>query len=173
MMWRGGGVGFEAVGEIASYHNRNWLFFGFCGLHVFWHFFGLRFCLSCDGFDHWVFLGFFVLFTLLYLFSLYTWELNFAQRICNKTQVLWGTSWGMHMATLWEFGDMMTTHLERCKKSNLPRRLPAPLKERNWIIHKCMLSLPFVCMKFIVSEVCITGFSPRLMAGPELGVRGT
>ncbi len=33
-------------------------------------------------------------------FSLYTWELNFEQTICDKTQVLLEISWGMHLRTL-------------------------------------------------------------------------
>jgi hypothetical protein len=36
-----------------------------------------------------------------YLCSLYTWELNFGQTTWDKTHVLWGTSWGMHLGT-WE-----------------------------------------------------------------------
>ncbi len=37
-----------------------------------------------------------------YLFSLYTWELNFGQTVWDKTQVLLGTSWGIHLRTFWE-----------------------------------------------------------------------
>jgi hypothetical protein len=33
----------------------------------------------------------------IHLFGLYTWELNFGQ-----TQVLLGTSWGMHLGIVWE-----------------------------------------------------------------------
>ncbi len=42
------------MGEIASYHKRDWLspFFGCCRLHVFWPFFGLLLCLPCDGSHH-------------------------------------------------------------------------------------------------------------------------
>jgi len=38
----------------------------------------------------------------LYLFSLYTCELNFGQTIWDKTQVILGTSWGTHSGTWWE-----------------------------------------------------------------------
>jgi len=47
-----------------------------------------------------------------YLFSLYTWELNFGQTIWDhKTQVPLGTSSGMHLGTVWELnGNMLGTH---------------------------------------------------------------
>jgi hypothetical protein len=67
-------------------------------------------------------------------------------------------------------------HLEECiwqNFGNLGTWWQHVWNEVNWIIHKCMLSLPVVCMKFLVSKVFITGFLPRLMAGAELGVRGT
>jgi hypothetical protein len=46
-----------------------------------------------------------------HLFSLYIWELNFGQTIWDhKTQVLLGTSSGMHLGTLWELnGNMLRT----------------------------------------------------------------
>ncbi len=34
-----------------------------------------------------------------YVFSLYTLEMNFGQIIWDKTQVLWGTFWGTHLGT--------------------------------------------------------------------------
>jgi hypothetical protein len=37
-----------------------------------------------------------------HLSSLCTWELNFGQTIWDKTQVLLGTSWEMHVGTFWE-----------------------------------------------------------------------
>ncbi len=42
------------VREIASYHERDYLspFFGSCGPCIFWPFFGLPFCLPCDGSGH-------------------------------------------------------------------------------------------------------------------------
>jgi hypothetical protein len=42
------------VGEIVSYHERDLLspFFGSCKLCIFWPFFGLPFCLPCDGSSH-------------------------------------------------------------------------------------------------------------------------
>jgi hypothetical protein len=47
-----------------------------------------------------------------YLFSLYTWELNFGQTIWDhKTQVPLGTCSGMHLGTVWELnGNMLGTH---------------------------------------------------------------
>ncbi len=52
-----------AMGEITSYHERDQLstffsFFGFYKLCIFWPFFGLFFCLPCDGFGHQSFIGF-------------------------------------------------------------------------------------------------------------------
>jgi hypothetical protein len=44
----------RVVGGIISYHKGDLFspFFGSYELHVFWPFFGLPFCLSCDGFGH-------------------------------------------------------------------------------------------------------------------------
>jgi hypothetical protein len=43
---------------------------------------------------------------------------------------------------------MMGTHWEQGKKQKNPS-LPAPPKEKNWIIHECMLSLLIGCMKLV------------------------
>jgi hypothetical protein len=49
-----------------------------------------------------------------------TWELNFGQ-----TQVLLGTSWGMHLGIPWELdGNMLGTHWEPGGLKKVP--LPAP-----------------------------------------------
>ncbi len=46
------------VHEISSYHMKDQLFpfFGSSGLYIFWPFFGLPFCLLCDGSNHWFFI---------------------------------------------------------------------------------------------------------------------
>jgi len=71
--------------------------------------------------------------------------LNFGQTIWDKTQVQLGTSWGMHLGTLWE---LIT--------------VPAPLKKkeekRNWMVHECMLSLLIACMKFLFPKLLVTIF---------------
>jgi len=63
-----------------------------------------------------------------YLFSLYTWELNFGQTIWDhKTQVPLGTSSGMHLGTVWELnGNMLGTHwvwgkMKKKTKPSLPK----------------------------------------------------
>jgi len=40
------------------------------------------------------------------------------QDIWDKTQVLLGTSWGMHLRTLWELKNPLGTHSETRKKTN-------------------------------------------------------
>jgi hypothetical protein len=59
--------------------------------------------------------------------------------IWDKTKVLFGTSWGKYLRTLWEQSGK--------KKIPLPPP-PAPPKEKNCIFCHCMLSLPIDCMKF-------------------------
>jgi len=92
-------------------------------------------------------------------YSWYTGELNFGQTIWDKTQVLLGTSWGTHLGTLWELdGNMTVTHWEQAEKTKNPS-LPLPLqKEKNWVVHDCMLSHPIGCMKFLFPKLLITSF---------------
>ncbi len=93
-----------------------------------------------------------------HLFSLCTGKLNFGQTIWDKTQVLLGTSWELHLGTHWE---------QRNKTQN---PWPCPLKKKkNWIIHEwCILSPPLVCMKFFSFQNCWSPFFwPKLMAGTE------
>jgi hypothetical protein len=71
-------------------------------------------------------------------FSLYTGELNLG----HKTQVLLGTSWE-------HFGN---------KGKNKKMTALAPLKEKNWIVHECILSLPIACMKFLFPKLLVTSF---------------
>jgi len=94
-----------------------------------------------------------------HLSSLCTWELNFGQTIWDKTQVLLGTSWEMHVGTFWELGNPLGTYENKGKKKN-PCPL-SPLKKKNWTIHECMLSHPIGCMKFLFPKL------RRLMAGAE------
>jgi hypothetical protein len=44
----------RTMGEIASYHERDWFspFFSSCGLCIFWPLFGFPFCPPCDDFGH-------------------------------------------------------------------------------------------------------------------------
>jgi len=72
------------------------------------------------------------------------------QTIWDKTQVQSGTSWGMHLGTLWELGNSLGTYPCRC-----------PLKKerkRNWFVHECMLTLLIAYMKFLVPKLLVTIF---------------
>jgi hypothetical protein len=85
-----------------------------------------------------------------HLCSLYTWKLNFGQTIWDKIEVLpFGTLWEIY---IWEqFGN------KRRKQKIL---LPHPLLKKKKIctVHKCMLSLPIGCMKFLFPKLFITIF---------------
>jgi hypothetical protein len=62
-----------------------------------------------------------------YLFSLHTWEFNFGQTICDRTEVLLGISCGDNLRT-WE--NPMGTHWEQGEKAKY--NPPPFLKGKNW-----------------------------------------
>ncbi len=89
-----------------------------------------------------------------HLCSLYTWELNFGQTICDKSEVLlqkyWGITWEPH-------GNMTGTHWEQGGKNNNVPSSPPP-KEGYWISRECMLNLPLGCMKLLFPKMFVTIF---------------
>jgi predicted AlkP superfamily phosphohydrolase/phosphomutase len=85
-------------------------------------------------------------------FGLYTWELNFGQTIWDKTQVLLGTSWRMHLGTIWE-------QMGNKGKKQIILFFPPPLKKKKLDCSWCMLSLPIGYMKFPFPKLFLTIFS--------------
>jgi hypothetical protein len=96
--------------------------------------------------------------------------MNFGQTVPDKNKVLLGTSWEMHLGTVWElngntmrtgepFGDMIGTHWEQGEKK-IPLPLP-PQKEKNWTIHECML----ICFLFFF----LIQFLPLQLAQAKYG----
>jgi hypothetical protein len=77
--------------------------------------------------------------------------LNFGQTKWDKTQVLQGTSWGMHMGTLWELdGNMSGTHWKQGKKK---QKILVLFHHPNMVIiirlfwsMRISLPTPFPCM---------------------------
>jgi hypothetical protein len=68
-----------------------------------------------------------------HLFGLYPWELNFGQ-----TQVLLGTSWGMHLGILWELdGNMSRTHWESEGKKKFLSQIPVKKKKTAAFMRAC------------------------------------
>jgi hypothetical protein len=78
-----------------------------------------------------------------YLFSLHTWELNFGQTICHRTEVLLGISYGDNLRT-WE--NPMGTHWEQGEK---PKYKPPPpstppsifKRKKSGPLHECIQNL--------------------------------
>ncbi len=113
-----------------------------------------------------------------YIFSLYTWELSFGQTIWDKTQVLLGISWGMHLKTLWKLGNplriwelienMMGTHWEKGRKQKKIPVFTSLEKRKNWIVHECMLSLPIWLHETFISKTVHPHFLPMLTAGAKI-----
>jgi hypothetical protein len=64
-------------------------------------------------------------FPLFHLFNLYALELNCGQTIWDKTNVLLGTSCGMHLGTFWKLdGNTLGT------RENTKMPLPCPIKKK-------------------------------------------
>jgi len=57
-----------------------------------------------------------------YLFSIYTWELNSGQTIWDKAEVVLGTFWE-------PFGNMIRTHWEHEKNTQNPSASPSKRKK--------------------------------------------
>jgi len=56
------------------------------------------------------------------------------------------------LGTLWKLhGNTLETREKTKKMTALP-----PLKEKNWIVHECILSLPIGCMKFLFPKLLVT-----------------
>jgi hypothetical protein len=99
--------------------------------------------------------------SMVYLFSLYTWELNFGQTIWDKTEVLWGA----FRVTTWEPGELMGTHTEHDEnKEKRQKKKPTPppsyqvLKRKNldpsWVHAE-----PFIgCMRLLFPKLFVTIF---------------
>jgi len=111
---------------------------------------------------------------MVYLFSLYTWELNFGQTICNKTEVLLGTCWGTH----WKIGNLLRTWWEHVgehignKEEKQKITHPTPLhpeKEKkqgpSWV---CGWAFPLAACNFYFQNCLSPFFGPGLMVGAEI-----
>jgi hypothetical protein len=73
-----------------------------------------------------------------HLFSIYTGELNFGQTIWDKTQVLLGTYWGMHLGTHWE----------QRNKTNNPCPPPTHKKQKTGSFMRACWAFPLAAWNF-------------------------
>jgi hypothetical protein len=80
-----------------------------------------------------------------HLLCLYIGELNFGQNpYGTKPRCYWEHLGNAYGNTLGTFGNKLGTR-EKYKKNPVP---PTSQKEKNWIVHECMLSLHIGRMKF-------------------------
>jgi hypothetical protein len=71
-----------------------------------------------------------------------------------------GTSWGMHLGTLWELENSLGTYPCPCPSQKK--------RKRNCMIHECMLSFLIASMKFLFPKLLVTIFGPWVMARAEI-----
>jgi hypothetical protein len=86
------------------------------------------------------------------LFRLYPGELNFGQSIWHKNLVVTGNT-----MEIWELFQNFMEYIGN-KGTKQKKSLFPPSKEKNWIVHECMLSLPIGCMKFLFPKLLVIIF---------------
>jgi hypothetical protein len=62
---------------------------------------------------------------------IYTWELNFGQIICDKVELVLGTSWGITWELSEFFGNLMGTHWE------IEKSFPLSKKKTGHLMRTC------------------------------------